>query len=472
MGFLKKIFLGFLILGATACTSLWDSDIGRPIKFGIAPNVSTRASYAEIAGGEIDWDPGDQVGIYMFWNGPGDQPRNAVYNVLPIVGSENYGKLSIDSRTSVSLTWQGYFKDRKAVEYEHTFISSHPPTDFDPVDSSFVLNTDQLFLTCFEKGIQSGTRENGDVVFLHYYPAVTTLVVTIRDTSGVVENGTFSIYGENLTGSYWFKPRTGFVAPIETQPVASANFEADVPLMMFLIPVQHPPNTLTFKINDSEWVVDRMLEARKKYVVTIDITKKEPEIEEPVIVPPTGSDLDAVTAQIILCYFRVLADSGYAKFESYWKEYFGYNSSNDFGNAGSWYRRLEQSMNSSNWVETINTLFSDPPAKEGALNAILEEIWKSNITELSIDNGSSQLKNSFTATTKLSKFFPNLQSLKLQIDNQTGFAVHLTDFDSLKVEIGGNNGDVTIYVAKGSNITVTNAGGNKITIVEVEVNKT
>lgn len=294
MGILKKLFLGLLILGATACTSLWDSDIGRPIKFGIAPNASTRASYAEIAGGEIDWDPDDQVGIYMFWNGPGDQPRSATYNVLPIGGSENYGELSIDSKTSVSLTWQGYFKDGKAVEYEHTFISSHPPRALTEGGFIFELpenqngTTEHLFLTCYEAGVQSGTRENGDVVFLHYYPAVTTLVVTVEDEANKLptKSGTLTLFSENknLVGSFRVYPgdRDRSVTVLEGKPSVEVPFEVNKPLLLFLIPVQHPPNELSFSLNGSDKkVITDALEPFVKYRATISTSKDEPEVDGP-----------------------------------------------------------------------------------------------------------------------------------------------------------------------------------------------
>lgn len=423
MGFLKKIFLGFLILGATACTSLWDSDIGRPIKFGIAPNASTRASYVDIAGGEIDWDTGDQVGIYMFWNGPGDQPRNAVYNVLPIGGAENYGKLSIDSRTSVSLTWQGYFKDGRAVEYEHTFISSHPPRDL--VDGGFVFElpekqngtTEHLFLTCYEEGIQSGTRENGDVVFLHYYPAVTTLVITVEDDADKLptKSGTLTLFSEenNLAGSFKVYPGDQTVVEIlDGKPSVEVPFVVGKPTMMFLIPVQHPPNELSFSLNGSDKkVIANALEPFVKYIATIS--------------PPDGLSVGA-------CQFI------YAAMKPGLQELFRSLLGNDFVN-----NKIDK-MPKPVTVEAFYKMFT-----EAEIQTILEVMSQASEISISYDSG---ITESISAS-DMQKLIPSCQILTLRVERDV--TISFKDMPLLQTIHVEGNGKVIIYADGCGDITTT-----------------
>ena len=521
MGNLKFILISCLVLIATSCNGLFgvDNNVGKPVQFGIVQNPKTRTSYSSEYDGRIDWVNLDKVAIYMDWDetrkGYGyssNYRENGIYEVYNIHenGRESHG--SIRYVSGEILKWKGDFSGNngRANEYPHRFWSVYPyNTPFSNGKFEFSLPSNQdnindvsgLGLAAYEVGINSAKNPNNEgYVELHYYPMFTTFDVTVNNNSKKNITGELRLASKNqaISGTYYVSVQgSKFVFDSFDSNNNRFNYidktigtlpdEGSVELMYFMVPINYGSDDLYFSFSFEEdgviHPINNGVTGGKKYNIVINVNEKNVEVEEPVPVPPTGDDLDEVTAQIILCYLRVvLVNNGYNKFESFWKTYFDYTdktsqpggkTGSDYFNEG-WYQQFQNKFNNaSDWLGFIYELFGVPPAvKEGALNAMLKEIWESGITELSLNNGDSKLANGFTETTQLSKFFPNLQSLKLQIDGKKGYVIYLTDFDSLNVEIGGNNGDITIYIAKGSKINITNTGNNTINVVEIEVEKT
>lgn len=421
MGFLKKIFLGFLILGATACTSLWDSDIGRPIKFGIAPNASTRASYAEIAGGRIDWDEGDTVGIYMFWGPDNEGPRYANYLVKDIYseGRESYGYLQV-AKPGTSLTWQGYFEGKGAHEYDHTFISSHPPRELIKDEHGFGFNFDTRdqypFLFCYRPEVTSAEVSDNGWVQLEYEPAITALVITVKDDAGKLpsKSGTLTLFSEenNLVGSFRVYPGDRSVTVLEGESSVEVPFVVDRPVLMFLIPVQHPPNELSFSLNGSDKkVIADALEPFIKYIATIS--------------PPDGLSVGA-------CQFI------YAAMKPGLQELFRSLLGNDFVN-----NKIDK-MPKPVTVEAFYKMFT-----EAEIQTILEVMSQASEISISYDSG---ITESISAS-DMQKLIPSCQTLTLRVERDV--TISFKDMPLLQTIHVEGNGKVIIYADGCGDITTT-----------------
>lgn len=297
MGKIKYILIGFLSLIMVSCDGLFGVDrIGKPIKFGTG-KPSTRVSYPNIYEGLMQWEKGDEVSIYMTWDGDDytGTPEFADYNVSLTKNSDrlSYGTLSPSS--GKSLKWHGYYKDGRAWEYVHTFYSSYPPRELIKDENNYKFwydlpsNQDEITMDYAYMAAcsNSGDRVYNDdgTVYLEYDPMITTLVVTIKNnTDKSIGNDdtklTFASKALNVVGEYCVRSYNesafsfGYFAnndkdsksvQVTTGPIAAGS---SVTKMLFIAPQKYEDLFYTFDDN-IERPINDILYPAYKYNITI-----------------------------------------------------------------------------------------------------------------------------------------------------------------------------------------------------------
>lgn len=297
---LKFILLGCFILIATSCNGLFgvDNNVGKPIQFGASQHPTTRTSYSLEYEGRIDWEKDDQVSIYMDWDdgsGYTGNPEGGIYDVLPgsdfhsdyDYGRKSYGRISYNS--GVVLKWKGAFNggDGHAHEYPHTFYSAYPPTTL--VDGGFNFNLPSsqdgitmhnAYMVAYEEGVNS--NYNGGHVELQYWPAITTLCVTIYNDLDYSLEGTLELVSRSkkVAGDYHITADRSMLTGIgagsdrvfrTVDKIPSGDYgEVE---MFFIIPWSY--DDLYFVFNGDAWPINETIQPTYKYNIQITASKKE-----------------------------------------------------------------------------------------------------------------------------------------------------------------------------------------------------
>lgn len=481
MGKVKYILFDCMMLIMTSCEMLFYTDnVGQPIRFGTTQQYypKTRTSYSTEYDGRIEWNDGDKVSIYMDWNegnGYAGVPREmGVYEVYGIHqnGQQSHGSIKYSSGDV--LKWKGDFNgnDGRAHEFPHTFWSVYPyDTKFEGGTFEFYLPDNQsnindvggLGLAAYEKDINSAKEPNSEgYVELHYYPMFTTLCVTIDNEANFQIGDILKLSSNNpIAGNYTvnISERYNGVKGGDINNVSSTFNNSEI--MLFIIPREYAANTLYFSLNGEQKPIPEVLHAGYKY--NIKITTKEVEVQ----------GVPNEVAQIILSYLRKIGNQGYNQFKKFFEDYFDYiekdyKQGQNYFDEG-WYKQLQdgfkQAQKDNNWSGLLSDLFAVPPAvKDGALNEILRLIAQ-NTTELVITEGDYKITNDFDENTNLSKYFPNLTSIKLIV--QEPHTIYLTGFQYLTyVEFdGGSNGDVTLIITgNAKDIKVKKGNNHKVSV--------
>lgn len=273
-----------------SCDGLFgvENNVGKPIKFGTG-RQTTRVYYPNIYDGLMKWEDGDKVSIYMYWkdfNGKNFGPEKGNYHINHDTddGRQSYGYLVADGE---SLRWQGEFGfgDGRAHEYNHTFISAYPKRDLNN-DRSYSFNlpasqngsTQYMYMTAYEEDVTS--KENW--VYLRYFPAVTTLVVTINNDANIDLGSTLKLKStQPISGSYNVDPSNRSVSVTNGNREVTVPMKVGEPMMFFIIPQVYDAN-LNFEIdNGSSWLIDKTLSAAGKYIITIKTTERKPDVDGP-----------------------------------------------------------------------------------------------------------------------------------------------------------------------------------------------
>lgn len=285
MGNIRALLLGYLILIAAACGKNVDN-IGKPIQFGLS-SLSTRTAYTSDYDGRIKWEDGDQVTIWMGWEG-GDHLECEDYRVYRIrdVNQQSYGRLK---PVGNSLEWHGEFRDGRAYEYEHTFYSVYPASAGYSFDNSSVFS---LYLPEDQTGMDVGKAplvaystskdrvdSDGGVVYLEYYPMFTTLCVTVDNKAGLPTGNGLRLSSDqySLVGSYSVDARYPYESVSGGAEKSVSCPLRDNKATFFIIPREYGKDKLYFSLGDKTMSIPETLYPGFKY--NIKITTKEVEVE-------------------------------------------------------------------------------------------------------------------------------------------------------------------------------------------------
>ena len=481
MGNLKYILLVCMMFIITSCEGLFYTDnVGNPIRFGASPGnkgTITRTIYSGTVDGtteRIYWsgDGDDKVSIYMDWDENRDgtgytgKPENGIYSVNPgsdfHPGDLRYGRISY-ANEGEALKWHGDFKDNngRANEYPHTFWSAYPPTDLINGMFTFDLPSNQngsmkyAYMAAYEKDVKSNTNSEGHVE-LHYYPMITTFCLTIHndlderiekialksDSDSKKLAGKYSVSVNN--GSFGFYDYEGNNSGqvIRNVNIGSGGTVKD--LLFFIIPQDFNANELYFSLNsnDKEYRLPKYIEAYHKYNIDITVSKKEPDIEEPEVVPPV---IDDALAQLIFAVVRTFEEE---KFLELFKDFIDEH-----------YYKDKPNYDLDFWHDFLGVFRTETEGAYDRLTSFLGDNLNDfldvlgNIEELDVSAGYDITSKKLILGKEFGKIFKNVKRVYAQINDDITFELDgLNSLESFEIT-GGSNGHIDLTIKDCPNFT-------------------
>ena len=465
---------GILVL--SACEDLLNTDrTGQAIRFGVSTGsgLRTRTEYKgkQDDGRElIYWkeDGSDDVTIHMFWDGDGGadgEVKNYYVSNAYVSPDKSICKGNLSPTADGSLLWKGDFSggDGKAHEYKHSFYSVYPANsatfkkdgkqfEFELKESLSGVDMSKAYMAA---GLENVTSENSPV--LQYYPMITTLYVTlVNDTDNAVTPGNIVLTSTDkpICGKYTvafdadekkFTFKEALESGKKTVTINVGNQlqpKGKTDIAFFIIPQEYNSSTLSFKINGKEHnfgdSYKSNLVGAYKYNITVYLSEKEPDIEEPEIVPPV---IDNALAQLIFALLNPSngSETSWPAFEEFWKEYFDYTGYSDF-HSGFW-QDLSKAISETKFDDMADKLKELFPGDK--LTGLLDYLGKLETVSVTNSNlpklSSSSLDLSIFKKAKKIDLSLTESDMKLNVSG-------LNDLESIEVTATGGCHEIELNV--------------------------
>ena len=476
------IVIGFAVFFLSACQEIFYGSENQAIRFRASAerNIGTKTSYSKEVDENtkkerIDWVSGDKVDVFMYYSYKSNDVliadwEDATYEVVNptspgekgeyiseghLSGVDNGGVLRWkgDSRTQVSHYFYSVYPTGAAVDRsgsaEKVILTFNLPPNSD--------NMDYAYMAAAHKGAIETTADakHENAVDLDYYPMVTTIYVTLINNTNsdkvvpVQLTSTQPLYGNyeaSLSNGRFYTSDTAEEAvdnnnqssSVKVSVAGNSNTGNNSALCYFCIrPREYKSEEVSLWINGTEHKLKAELDPCHKYNITVTITEN-------------GVEVDQAVAQFILA---ILNNNGggnncYQMFEAFFKQYFGFETQDDFNNKfwndNNGKKGFNSSLgairsdNSNQFKDFLETWFPGDTLR-GLLNAM------QNIESVTFDADINKTLCDFKESTNLNKFFPKLKSLTLFVDST--HTIYLTGFAYLNsVKILGSNGTKTVFI--------------------------
>lgn len=504
---MKKIYIAVVACLLSACQGLYfDNPVGKTVRFRatMADNGLTRTSYSGVVTEDkerIDWAYGDKVAVYMYWEqqkgneaiaDPASKHR-LVYDVTPggthSAGHQGASGDWMDHGTLQAkdgdFTWKG--DTEEGVLFDHYFYSTYPDgpkLDYktpENVTITFGLpqnNADNMqyaYMAAAAKSIQ--TKHNSTntdshpyegTIDLNYYPMVTTLFVTLVNSSSKTDSKAESVivkispspnnHSNPLFGDYTAKLQDGrFVTnDIATGPFSDDDFannstytytfpegskQQSKSVPFFIRPRKYNRNDVTLTVGSKSYPLNIELEPCHKYNITVNLKDGQLGIQD---LSPGGAQL----------FVAALSVEGIGDQNAVWnflKDFYsahpelGIKDGNDFNNK-IWNDDFQKLKNST--TVTYDDLVKVFGGKEAVETLIKEMQKKEDFSKLQ----QKTITRSITAK-DLKILFPEAKTLYIQTA------------DSVKVSIDGLPKLETITLMNIKDVEINNC--EKLTKLEV-----